>query len=349
MAGLLWREVRAQGAESRAHMELARHAVAQAATNRGLARTLREVLAQLEPAGIRVATCKGVALEEQLYGEAGARHTSDVDLVLHPHDIARSLDVVEVLTPGHRGARQQAELAIRGVLAAFTLTVNGVDVDVHAAPLKAGRPRDAMHVWSRMRAIDLPGVGSVLAPTPELAFVLGLVNMSRDRFRWLLFEADVVRCTTLPDFDWTRVRDIVVDEDLQGIVPPAWRAVARDLDLDDGNRFDPSRRVRTAVWQLTFPPRARLRGDDVVLFWRHKALGLNAARSNADALRAVRDRFLPAPEWIELLYPGRGPWWWPWLKNIARHRVRWIARVLRRGRSAGRSAARSADATPADD
>jgi hypothetical protein len=59
--------------------------------NQLLAQELVRVLAQLGTAGVGVIPLKGIALAESLYGDPALRTCADLDILIHPKDVAESL------------------------------------------------------------------------------------------------------------------------------------------------------------------------------------------------------------------------------------------------------------------
>ncbi len=59
--------------------------------NQLLAQELVQVLAQLGTAGVPVIPLKGIALAESLYGDPALRTCADLDILVHPKDVAESL------------------------------------------------------------------------------------------------------------------------------------------------------------------------------------------------------------------------------------------------------------------
>jgi hypothetical protein len=68
-----------------------------AARNLRLLAALDEILAGLDAAGIPAIVLKGAALVETVYADPALRPMSDLDVLVHPHDLAASVEVVRTL------------------------------------------------------------------------------------------------------------------------------------------------------------------------------------------------------------------------------------------------------------
>ena len=97
-------------------------------------RQILQVLDALEAAGVQALAYKGPALSQQLYADAGLRHFTDVDLLVHPEDAAAAREVALAAGFAEKYAfdavplslLQDAEQEI-----GFTHPETGLQLDVH--------------------------------------------------------------------------------------------------------------------------------------------------------------------------------------------------------------------------
>jgi len=137
MSGLLYRRVVDLAYEAVPQAVLLawrERAVAAAQRSLRMQRDLLPVLDALRAAGVEALAYKGPALSRQLYGDAGLRHFTDLDLLVHPEAVAGAHDVLLAcgFTEKHAfdavplGLLQDAEQEI-----GFAHAETGLHLDVH--------------------------------------------------------------------------------------------------------------------------------------------------------------------------------------------------------------------------
>ena len=172
---------------------------------------LRQVaprIATLERAGIRVMLLKGAALLATVYDRPELRPMSDVDLLVHPADARRAVDLLV-----EAGCRRGAALVRDDFFPRFHYEVelfipdpHPVRIDLHARPFRPMRlsriiPDDAM--WEDARSVQAMGAMAYV-PRPEL-FLIHLAAHAAfhgcNRLTWLYDMARFVRCHG-SNLDW---------------------------------------------------------------------------------------------------------------------------------------------------
>ena len=149
------------------------------ARNLALALVADEAVAALSAAGVEAALLKGVAYDRTLYATAGARPTSDIDLLVRERDRRRAFAVLDGLgfepkaaAPGFDDADYH-EVAWRR---------HGVEIDLHMALAPYARCAiDYDAIWSAMRPLPM-GAARAFVMAPEHAAVFHALHMAIDHF-----------------------------------------------------------------------------------------------------------------------------------------------------------------------
>jgi len=145
--------------EAEQKLQRLRHA-AMGFAARMLARSA-EVTGWLQAANMEVLTLKGVPLGALLYGSPLLRHSSDIDLVVRPHDVARAERLLKEkgLIPSVRLDERQMDALIHWGYALDFRSANGkVMVDLHWGFQPCICPLDARKVWERAQTVAAEGV-----------------------------------------------------------------------------------------------------------------------------------------------------------------------------------------------
>jgi hypothetical protein len=144
-----------------------------------LAATAEECVAALAAAGVQATLIKGLAYERGLYGEPGARPTSDVDLLVRGEDRRAAFSVLDGLGFQPRAAApgfdepDYHEVAWRR---------EKVEVDLHLALAPLARCAiDYGEVWRDVQPTTLGATGAFLLSPPHAA-VFHALHMAIDHF-----------------------------------------------------------------------------------------------------------------------------------------------------------------------
>jgi hypothetical protein len=199
------------------------------ARNLALAVAAEECVAAFSDAGVETALLKGVAYDRTLYAVAGARPTSDIDLLVRERDRRAAFAVLDGLgfepraaAPGFDDADYH-EVAWRR---------HGVEVDLHMAIAPYARCAiDYDAVWSMMRPLPL-GAARAFVMAPEHAAVFHALHMAIDHFdvpglylvdlaRLLPTGADIAAAETIAR-QWRCRRPFKTSVALAGAFQPAW-------------------------------------------------------------------------------------------------------------------------------
>jgi hypothetical protein len=178
-----------------------------------LAEELTRVLTQFGAAGVAVIPLKGVALAESLYGDTALRTCADLDILIHPKDLAESLNLLQ--SSGYKTHYSQP--AFVQLLARYGMDCALMREDARQAyPLQlhcglnwggpAERPMLA-EIWSE--AVPRPfHAAPALALSPEWEFLYLAVHVARHGlfpFKWL---ADLDWLVARGALDWKKVQDM---------------------------------------------------------------------------------------------------------------------------------------------
>jgi hypothetical protein len=321
MGGLLWSQVAAGAVDGPTawRERLARSDLVTRNRHHRMWRTLEDISALLAANDIDVAAFKGVAAEHRWYRRMGDRPCSDLDLLLRPDHLDRMDAAMELVQPGHPLTGRAGALAQRGELHAIELfTADGTAIDLHVDAFKTGLPWQRNVLWSRVVELDAPDGGTVRAFDAEASLLHFAINLTKDRFRWLLGYADVARLTTAPDLDAEFLAWWAASEGLEVHYRSALDAVAKTLELD----VPPARHrgPRTIVWHAVWRPSIRLRGNEGLVRFRHRYLWVTLlARGPAMAKARFLARVLVPPrELVAYHRPEIGSlaWWLTWGRAV---------------------------------
>ena len=297
MGGLLWSWARSRDVEDSVK---ARLAIADLRVQAHLVKVralLETCVARLADEGIDVAALKGPTAETRWYGRAGERPSSDVDLWLPPHELGRAGDAVRLLQPEHPWAAFVSELATDGRLQTVTMTVDGLQVDLHFDPLKMMLPtRQSASIWRSTENFTLAGGATTRVLDSASAMLLFLVHLNKDRFQRLIGYADIVRVRER-GVDWERVEELARGEGISTSVWCSLDAVWRDLRVDPltGEDRPRSRDSEAVLWNLLWRPGIRLRGSDGRRRFRRRqtVIALLADRPSYEKAQAIQRKYLP--------------------------------------------------------
>jgi hypothetical protein len=166
---------------------------------------LAEVLKPLNEAGIPVMPLKGPLLSLALYGDAGLRHSKDLDLLVPQGEIRRAQECLE--TVGWRLGVEYFPLSPRQWEANFRHELHvgyadprhGCELELHWRWYSS---QSTEHFWARARTTELPGFSYQTMSNADLAIYLCSHGGSHQWFRakWL---GDLARLHCNGQLDWT--------------------------------------------------------------------------------------------------------------------------------------------------
>lgn len=173
-------------------------------------------------ADIEVLILKGLGNAVRLYDDADARGVSDLDLLIAP--AKRDTAIAALIDRGYRFA-PSGQRRISAPNPNSTAPLISPDrlsnVDIHSAAEfgRAARALPTSRLFARARPLDLGGA-SARVPAPEDSFLIGLANLSRDKFgaaapRKLL---DLAALVSRYELDWHRIDSAVAAGDLQPVL-----------------------------------------------------------------------------------------------------------------------------------
>ncbi|MCA9847481.1 MAG: nucleotidyltransferase family protein [Dehalococcoidia bacterium] len=237
-------------------------------------RALVEAVRRARGLGIELVTFKGVTAARRWYDRPGERPTSDLDLLVAPHDRARYAEIVRALNPTNDllrdltpeelldwAVRDQAmNVRLEADLGAQTWSGQPVTIDLHVDLLKYGIPgRQAEEIWAHTHLFELDGGETVRVLDAEVALVHLLLHMNRDRFAYLIAYADVARLLRREPIDWQYVHQFVAREGLDVPVYASLDAVTQSLGITVP-AHPPIGGWRALLWKRLWSPRVRLQG-----------------------------------------------------------------------------------------
>lgn len=278
MTGLLWSAVQRGdvGLPADERARLSTIDMANRLRGRQIERALSEAVRRAAALNIDLATFKGVSAAWRWYERPGERPTSDLDLLVDPHDRLRFVEVIRVLDAGSELLRDLSETELLD-LAAHEQAINveldadlgsqtwsgeTVMIDLHVDLLKYGIPgRQGDEIWAHTHTVDLPEGGTVRVLDAEIALVHLLLHMNRDRFAYLIAYADVARLLQREPIDWAYVHEFVAREGLEVPVYASLDAVAETLGIAVP-AHPPIGGWRATLWKRLWNPRVRLQGRD---------------------------------------------------------------------------------------
>lgn len=323
MGGLLWSAVdRGEVAlPPDAARELARRDLWTQSHHRKLWTTAHHVTACLAEIGAAAALFKGVAAEHRWYDRPGERPCNDLDVLLRPSDVARIEDVVNAIAPGHGIPSDVFDLFARGVLDSLDVRAGGIDVDIHADPLKVEIPsRQRERFWQRTTFLTAPDGHEVRTVDAEASLVQLVLHLNKDRFARLIGFVDVAKLLR-DDLDWEVVAELLHREGLQDAAVAALYTVTTRLELDPPPLPAPSG-WRPRLWHALWPADSMLAGRAGLVTLQHRQLWLPwlARGRRAETVRWwLRRRAFPPSELLDYQLPDtRGPYVWRLLAGRTR-------------------------------
>lgn len=234
-------------------------------THLRMLRAIGEFAPEFDDADVRWMVYKGAVLAGSVYPFTGDRASGDVDLLIHPVDIARAVRVLEELGYRHENHHwRHAAWLRRGE---FTMVRDDVPIDVHWHVQYARHDRvdldydhDALH--RRSRRLDLGGA-TVSAPSPEDSLMMTAHHACRSGGHRLVWSKDIERLLADEHLDHERFVAEAIRVNVGGQVALAIARAQRLLEFDAVDLVDRlggawAVRVDTAVTKVSRP----IRSDD---------------------------------------------------------------------------------------
>jgi hypothetical protein len=184
--------------------------LANAFRNQLLADELARLLNILGEAGIRVVPLKGVALAQALYSDTAARVCADIDILVPPANVARTIDLA--LASGYctessdpyfsklvlrHGRHYDVVRESQGI--SFLLEVHWILVQ-HSSKNDEG----VDDLWAEARPQSLLGVPA-LSLSPEWEFLYLAIHVADHEWRSLKWLVDIHEMASSGRVDWQRV------------------------------------------------------------------------------------------------------------------------------------------------
>lgn len=170
------------------------------------ARELIRILDCLDSRAIEVMPYKGLALAEMLYGDLAARHSGDIDLLIHARDLARIEDAVRDLgytTNLTLSEKQQQAYLISGYECAFDSAAgkNLLEVQWALQPRFYAVDFDLESIFRRAASVTVAGRELRTPSVEDLALVLS-VHAAKHMWTRLIWLCDIARLMELPEVNW---------------------------------------------------------------------------------------------------------------------------------------------------
>ena len=176
-----------------------------------LARALIHLVDHLASKGIEVLSYKGVALAESLYGDMALRQAGDIDLLIHPHDLAPVQKAVRELgyvPHSSLSAAQQRASLKSGYEYVFDSQAGQNLLEVQWAILPRFYAIDLSQEDLFRRAVSLKVAGSPMrTPSTEDLFLILSVHAAKHVWGRLIWLCDLARIMALPQLDWAWIAE----------------------------------------------------------------------------------------------------------------------------------------------
>lgn len=207
-------------------------------------RRATEIIGMLHEAGVPTLAFKGITLALLNYSDLGARNMQDVDLLVHPEHLHRSVELVS-------GLGYEVTEAMSGLLCEeYHLEPEGeLGVDLH--PYALIESADDSDIWEAKIPLGLKGVDA-WAPCPADSLLLVCAHGQRwalaQPAAWLVDAATLIRSSG-GAMDWDRFADRAIARRLVGVGIRALRALRRvEIEVPDATL----RRLEAAPVRATY-------------------------------------------------------------------------------------------------
>jgi hypothetical protein len=252
--------------------------------------------------GIDIAFIKGVSAESRWYSRMGERPTWDVDLVLAPWDLSRAAEFVAALQPTHSILPDLESILRRDQIQSIDLGYGGIPVDLHLDPLKleVAKTRYPEQFWQTIEFVQIEG-GRIPVFDSTVTLFLSALALNKDRFRYLIGYADLIRIRRDPGVDFSRCRKLARDE---GLVVP-YLSSLKAVEIDLGRSHDSTR--PHPVWNAIWGPSIRLLGREAKVRFRYRQnlLPMFDLRRWPEVAASWWRRAFPTRALVERLYPDQ--------------------------------------------
>lgn len=298
--------------------------------NAVLSTALHSVLQLLAQAQAPAIVLKGAALGEALYGNSALRPMVDVDLLIHPEDTARVLDLltahgyVWTEVEPHAGLRLDFENEL--LLVAPGPAATPIELHWHLIDSPFYQRRlDAAWFWQAAQPATVADAEAlVLGPEANLLYLSAhyVLHHRAQGLRWLV-DIAVLLANCRRQIDWTLVLAqaragclVLPLQIVLGQLAGEWAAPIPQAALEEAQRLHATPEERQAVARLLAEhrPAAQRLWDDLAGLpgWRLRLrYGLSQLFPSA---AYMQDRYHPAHKaWLPLTYPYR---WGVGLKEL---------------------------------
>jgi Uncharacterised nucleotidyltransferase len=172
-----------------------------------LSRELIRILQHLAVLGIEVLPYKGLALAETMYGDIALRHSGDIDLLIHPQDLARVAAAVRdlgysphaSLSPPEQRAylRSGYELSFDGEAGP-----NLLEVQWALQPRFYAVDYDMTGIFERAVSVSVTGFATKTL-SPEDSFLVLSLHAAKHVWGRLIWLRDIAQIVAMPSLDWS--------------------------------------------------------------------------------------------------------------------------------------------------
>ncbi|HKT87305.1 MAG TPA: nucleotidyltransferase family protein [Candidatus Sulfotelmatobacter sp.] len=174
-----------------------------------LSRELISILDCLDAAGIEVIPYKGLPLAETLYGDIALRQSGDIDLLIHPWDLARirqNLSPLGFVSHENFSAAQERAYLKSGYESAFDAPAGKNLLEVQWAILAGFYSVDFDLNAVFRRAVTTTVAGrEIKSPALEDLFIILTLHAAKHVWGRLIWLCDLARMMTLPQLDWHQI------------------------------------------------------------------------------------------------------------------------------------------------
>jgi hypothetical protein len=171
-----------------------------------LSRELIRIHEHLSVPGIEVMPYKGLALAETLYGDIALRQSGDIDLLIHPLDLARIRDAVRDLgyTPHVCFSEAEEREYLRsGYECVFDGAAgpNLLELQWAIQPRFYSIDFDMSGLFARAVTVSVAG-HPIKSPSPSDLLLILSVHAAKHVWGRLVWLCDIAHLTRRPDLDW---------------------------------------------------------------------------------------------------------------------------------------------------
>jgi hypothetical protein len=265
--------------------------------NLRLANELHTIADRFENEGIRWFVFKGPVLAASAYGALTHRTFTDLDLLVHPEDVTRAVDILE-----HAGYEHQTDAPrlddsmllggpfTKSLVPEYTLERSGAEIEVRCSVGDPDRPFGLGFegLWSRRTTVEVSGQ-DVPSFSPEDRVLALAFHGTKHNWYLLKWICDFGAAVTSPDIDWEQVVELAERHGNERKVLVGMSLVQRLFENDVPPKFEHRLRVDDHVTELASqvihemaagPPTSPSQGESTIF-------NLKASEARRDRLRIL--------------------------------------------------------------